>query len=329
MMSGAEFPILTATNLRVLRDQKINAYDGGGGLTLNSSGLSSIQLGLLKKSLRLQCRFVKKSISISCKSSHGRPFDDGRSTNAPDDHHDHDFLHASLLISETVLHYRMRREGYQEETRWRLPGRWNPFLGRTRPSRRDTGFVGQKFLTRFQSPTIFLKVSCDGDFLLPIIVGEFAVEKLVNALRGDDGSADGVILRGDGYDHEGCPDQFQLVRNLVHGLGYEAGENEIVSIDARPSDAINLANTCKAPIFVSKQIVFTDAIRISYGRGRVHDRKPTYDVLLDSAADGPDPLSEEIELVRNLNLAVDEERFNDAAMWRDKLMQLRQSRHDH
>ncbi|XP_048230881.1 bifunctional nuclease 2 isoform X2 [Ricinus communis] len=313
MMLGAQFQVHVVNNLRVLRDEK-NAYNGGS--MSNSSGFLSIQLGF-ERSLRLQCNRVKKSIFISCKSSSGSPFDDGRSTNIPDDH-DHDFLQASLLISETALHYRMRRQGFQEETTWRLPGRWSPFSAMIRESRRDTSFVGYEFLRRFQSPTIFLKVSCDGDFLLPIIVGEFAIEKLIDALRGGDGNDDGD-----------CPDQFQLVRNLVDRLGYEPGENEVVSIDARPSDAINMAHRCKAPIHVSKQIVFTDAIRISYGMGRVHDRKPTYDVTLDSAADGPDSLAEELELVRNMNSAVKEERFNDAAMWRDKLMQLRQSMHDH
>jgi len=37
----------------------------------------------------------------------------------------------------------------------------------------------------------------------------------------------------------------------------------------------------QAPIYVSKQIVFTDAIRIGYGMGRVRNQKAIYDVLLD------------------------------------------------
>lgn len=37
----------------------------------------------------------------------------------------------------------------------------------------------------------------------------------------------------------------------------------------------------QAPIYVSKQIVFTDAIRLGYGMGRVHNKKAIYDVLLD------------------------------------------------
>lgn len=73
--------------------------------------------------------------------------------------------------AETLLHYRMQRQGFQEDMRWRLPGRWNPFDVLSQESRPDMSFIGYEFLRRFQSPTIFLKVSCDGDFLLPIIVG--------------------------------------------------------------------------------------------------------------------------------------------------------------
>lgn len=37
----------------------------------------------------------------------------------------------------------------------------------------------------------------------------------------------------------------------------------------------------QAPIYVSKEIVFTDAIRIGYGMGGAHNKKAIYDVLLD------------------------------------------------
>lgn len=212
-----------------------------------------------------------------------------------------------------------------------------PFSIQRKEWRVDANFVGPRFLQRFQNPTIFLKISCDGEFLLPIVVGEFAVERLLDAHWGDD--------------NEDSPDQFQFLRNLVEKLGYEVnmvqitervvntyfarlffskpGEKDILSVDARPSDAINVANRCKAPIYVNKQIVITDAIRISYGMGRVRDTKSTYDVHLDSAADGPDLLSQELGLVKNINLAVKEERYKDAAMWKDKLQQLRKLIHGH
>ncbi|KAK4583811.1 hypothetical protein RGQ29_021796 [Quercus rubra] len=221
---------------------------------------------------------------VSCKSSRGRF--GGRSGNAHD-RNDHDFLEASLLLSETVLHYRMRRQGYREERKWPSPGQPTPFSVQLKKPRVNVDLIGESFLRRFQNPTIFLKISCDGDFLLPIIVGEFAVEKLIDP-QWEDKTGD-------------SPDQFNFIRDLVEKLGYQA------------------------PIFVSRQIVLEDAIKIGYGMGRTRDSKATYDVSLDSAADGPDILSEELYLVKNMNLAIREERYKDAAMWRDKLVKLRES----
>ncbi|WCJ32734.1 Bifunctional nuclease 1 [Euphorbia peplus] len=317
MMVSAQLHVRTLSGLRISRDDLFN-----NGFKFNPNS---------KSYLHFKKHGGRNPILISCKSSGGTPFDG--------DDQDHDFLQASLLLSETAFHHSMRTKGSEDETRWRLPGRWDPFRAVTRQSRSHSSFVGPEILRSFQSPTIFLRVSCDAEFLLPIIVGEFVVEKLLDTVR---------LKKNDEGD---CPDQFQLVRNLVEKLGYQVkmvritervintyfsrvflskpGENEILSIDARPSDAINLANRCQAPIHVSKQIVFTDAIKISHGIGKMHHKKRTYDVSLDSAADGPDLLSEELDVVKNMNLAVQDERYNDAALWRNKLMELRQTRHGH
>ncbi|KAJ8764327.1 hypothetical protein K2173_006067 [Erythroxylum novogranatense] len=306
----------------------------GLGITSGSRNVSSFR----SLSVRLGLWFRRgppNFIVISCKSSHGSSSGD-RPTNAYDDH-DQDYFQASLLISETVAHYRMRKQGFGEDLRWQTSGRMFPHTVQAKESRPELGIIRYDFLRRFQSPTMFLKVSCDGDFLLPILVGEFSLEKLIDAERGDD--------NGD------CPDQYLLVKNIVETLGYEIkmmritkkvintyfarlyfsqpGDSDILSVDARPSDAINVANRCKAPIYINKQIVISDAIRIGYGMGRARGSKPAYDVLLDSAADGPDLLAQEIDLVRNMNLAVQEERYSDAAMWRNKIMELRKSSHDH
>ncbi|KAB1201773.1 Bifunctional nuclease 2 [Morella rubra] len=219
--------------------------------------------------------------------------------------------------------------------KWQPPGQLTPFSVQGKNSRLGVDLIQEGLLRRFQSPTMFLKISCGGDFLLPIIVGEFAVEKLIDSIQeGKNGDS---------------PDQFRFVGDLVDNLGYEVsmvritkrvmntyfsrlyllkpGKNDILSVDARPSDAINVANRCKAPIYVSRQIVLTDAIRIGHGVGRMRGTKSTYDVSLDSAADGPDILSEELDLVRNMNLAAKEERFKDAALLRDRLVKLRESIH--
>lgn len=230
----------------------------------------------------------------------------------------------------------MRMRGFQEETRWHSSAHLVPFSFHPKDRIADASSLGTGFLRRFKNPTIFLKISCDAEYVLPIIVGEYAVEKLIGSFHEEE--------TGD------CPDQFLLVRNLLLKFGYEvkmvkitervtstyfariffhkAGEKDMISVDARPSDAINVARRCKAPIFVNKQIVLTDATRIGYGMDRSSRVKSTYDVLLDSASDGHDLLSEELSMLRNMNIAVNEERYNDAAMWKDKLMRLRESRHE-
>ncbi|KAK7840793.1 bifunctional nuclease 2 [Quercus suber] len=282
-------------------------------------------------SSQIQIQWKSQSMLIVSRNSSQGRFG-GRSGNAHD-RNDRDFLEASLLLSETMLHYRMRRQGYREERKWPSPRQSTPFSVQLKKPRVNVDLIGESFLRRFQNPTIFLKISCDGDFLLPIIVGEFAVEKLIDPQWED--------KNGD------SPDQFNFIRDLVEKLGYQVtmvritervvntyfarlyfskpGKNDILSVDARPSDAINVANRCKAPIFVSRRIVLEDAIKIGYGMGRTRDTKSTYDVSLDSAADGPDILSEELYLVKNMNLAIREERYKDAAMWRDKLVKLRES----
>ncbi|XWS33918.1 hypothetical protein CRYUN_Cryun22dG0124100 [Craigia yunnanensis] len=301
IMLGAQLCARAVSTFWIFSDQSNAAYPTASSSSSphSSSFQSSICLHFPTKR-----RPSPKPMLIYCHSARGNF--DPQSRN--DDNQDHQFLEASLLISETIVHYRMLRQGFEEDIKWQSSRRQSPM------SRAKITSIGQAFLSRFPTPTIFLKISCDGDFLLPVIVvGEFAVENLIAASWGDD--------NGD------SPDQFHLVKNVVKKLGYEPGENDVMSVDARPSDAINVATRCKAPIYVNKQIVLADATRIGYGMGRVRDTKSTYDVLLDSAADGPDVLTEELDLVRNMNLAVKEERYNDAAMLRDKLMKLRNSSH--
>ncbi|KAI3499917.1 hypothetical protein L1887_35731 [Cichorium endivia] len=271
-----------------------------------------------------------KSLVISCNSSRGRRSKDY-------DYQDSDdYLEASVLMTETLMHYQMRIQGYQEAIKWEPTGRLLPISGQGNGLRTNIQTFGPEFLSQFRNPTIFLKISCDcdGDYLLPIIVGEYAVEKLISSTLED----------------EGIPNHFQLVRNIVGKLGYQVkmvqitervdsiyfanicfhkpGTKDIISVDARPSDAINVAKRCRAPIYVSKQIVLTDAVKIVYGVNKLRGKKPTYDVFLDSAIDGVDVLAEELDLVAKMNLAVKDERYSDAAMWRDKLLKLRLPKND-
>ncbi|PON49957.1 Bifunctional nuclease domain containing protein [Parasponia andersonii] len=344
-MLGAQLCVRTATGIGIISDHYHHQANTSRPIRSSSSSSScSFQLGLRSGPKRCCYRRCCRPnpVFICCNSSSSSS-SGSRSSNGDDRDHE-DYLEASLLLSETMSHYRMRRRGFEETEDNKTARRQAPpaklfamSTHRREPRGADVNFIAQGFLHRFQSPTIFLKVSCDGDFLLPIVVGEFAIEKLVDANWG--------------HGNEDSPDQFQFLRNLVEKLGYQVkmvkitervvstyfarllfskpGNMEILSVDARPSDAINVANRCKAPIYVNKQIVVTDAIRISYGMGRVRDTKSTYDVSLDSAVDGPDFLAQELLLVKNIDLAVKEERYKDAAMWKDKLFQLRKSIHGH
>ncbi|XP_057449228.1 bifunctional nuclease 2 isoform X2 [Lotus japonicus] len=244
---------------------------------------------------------------------------------------------AEILITcaETISHYHMWRQRFQPELQRKSRRPSIPLSVQEKTSRSYNNLSRQGFLQRFQNPTIFLKVSCDGDYILPIVVGKIAIEKLIGAEVEQES--------------EDCPDQFQFVKDLVDRLDHEVimvritervvstyfaklyisqpGESGIISLDARPSDAINVANRCKAPIYVSKQIVFTDAIRLGYGMGGVLKKKATYDVLLDSPLDGPDVVAQELSMMRSMHTAIKMERFKDAAIWRDKLANLRKSSH--
>lgn len=76
------------------------------------------------------------------------------------------WLMLNSIGAETISHYRMRRRGYQVDVNSQLSRQLHPFAIKARGPSIDEGF-----LHRFQRPTIFLKIVCDGDFLLPIVVG--------------------------------------------------------------------------------------------------------------------------------------------------------------
>ncbi|CAO2829481.1 unnamed protein product [Amaranthus hypochondriacus] len=311
----------------------------GFGISRFGSSSSSDQSTFLKNSFlfpnsnRFSLRFIdphkiRKSACISCDNhSHGN-FDSKSHRHQSED----DYLEASLLISETVRHHHLRKQGFQGEVK-DLFGRFLPVSSQMKDRRYEVNSIGLGILRQFRHPTIFLKISCEGDFLLPIVVGELAIERLIDSLSEDND--------GD-YSND-----FQLLRNVVFGLGNEVRMVKITkrvvntyfarihvdkveergdfSVDARPSDAIIVAQRCKAPIYVNKQIVLMDAIKIAYGTGRLRDTKPIYDVVLDSPMDGPDFLVQELTLIQSMKLAVEEERYNDAAMLRNELTKLRNS----
>jgi len=189
------------------------------------------------------------------------------------------------------------------------------------------------------TPTIFLRMAHDKELLLPIVVGEVAVGLLMKAVREEHGQ-------------QSRPNHYELMQQLVKVMQFEVrdvrvtqrvvdtyyariflakpGSNEMVSVDARPSDAINLAVRCKVPILVSRSIVVNDAVRLAadpaqFGGRSVRARNAISDPAMDRALEGPDSTAEEMALVAQLMAAVEREEYATAANIRDMLANFRQS----
>ncbi|KAI4316847.1 hypothetical protein L6164_024787 [Bauhinia variegata] len=183
-------------------------------------------------------------------------------------------------------------------------------------------------------PSIVLKMEDGTDLLLPIIVLEMPSVLLMAAIRNVH------IVR---------PTLYQVVKEMIDKMGYEVkivritkrvheayfarlyltkggDEAELMSFDLRPSDAINIAVRCKVPIQVNKFLAYSDGMRVIES-GKLSTQSPGSDGLLFTELDRPSgkPCAEtkEFNLLHNMWKAVYEERYKDAALWRDRLNQLR------
>ncbi|KAH9758804.1 Bifunctional nuclease 1 [Citrus sinensis] len=186
-------------------------------------------------------------------------------------------------------------------------------------------------------PAIVLKMEDGTGLLLPIIVLEMPSVLLMAAMRNVQ------IAR---------PTLYQVVKEMIEKMGYEVrlvrvtkrvheayfaqlyltkvgNETECVSFDLRPSDAINIAVRCKVPIQVNKYLAYSDGMRVVES-GKLSTHSPGSDGLLFTELDKPSGQpcldTKEFNLVRNMLIAAVEERYRDAAQWRDKLGQLRAKR---
>ncbi|KAE9600110.1 putative bifunctional nuclease domain-containing protein [Lupinus albus] len=183
-------------------------------------------------------------------------------------------------------------------------------------------------------PAIVLKMEDGTDLLLPIIVSEMPSVLLMAALHNV------PIAR---------PTLYQVVQDMVDKMGYEVrlvrvttrvheayfaqlyltkvgNEAKCVSFDLRPSDAINIAVRCKVPIQVNKCLAYSDGMRV-IETVKLSMQLPSLDGRLftemDRPSDQPSTETVEFNLLHNMLKAVVEERYQDAALWRDKLNQLR------
>ncbi|KAI9118133.1 hypothetical protein K1719_010465 [Acacia pycnantha] len=186
-------------------------------------------------------------------------------------------------------------------------------------------------------PAIVLKMEDGTDLLLPIIVLEMPSVLLMAAVRNV------PIAR---------PTLYQVVKEMVDKMGYEVrlvrvtkrvheayfaqlyltkvgNKDECMSFDLRPSDAINIAVRCKVPIQVNKYLAYSDGMRVIES-GKLSTQSPGSDGLLFTELDRPSGKpcteTEEFGLLHNMMKAAFEERYKDAALWRDKLNQFRAGR---
>ncbi|CAK9866877.1 unnamed protein product [Sphagnum jensenii] len=210
-----------------------------------------------------------------------------------------------------------------------------------------------RLLYKTSTPTIFLKVKDGSDLMLPIVVGEGAVSMLMKALHDEE--------------HFGRPSCYHIMKEMLEALNYKAKmvritervvdtyyarilfgkkgaeqqqeeddeEEALLSVDARPSDAINFAVRCKVPIFINKSIIRADAVRPvlveeeSGGRAVISKRFKLKGAATASfcskevASKGDSFAADEAAIVMSMLIAATEERYADAAHWRDELVKLR------
>ncbi|KAL6572775.1 Bifunctional nuclease 2 [Orobanche minor] len=186
-------------------------------------------------------------------------------------------------------------------------------------------------------PAMVLKMEDGTGLLLPIIVLEMPSVLLMAALRNVQ------IAR---------PTMYQVVKDMIEKMGYNVklvrvtkrvneayiselhlakldNEAERVRLDLRPSDAINIAVRCKVPIQVNKFLAHSDGMKIIETPKMIEQISSSDDFMsieLDRPSGQPCIHTREFNLVRNMLIAAVEERYRDAALWRDKLTQLRSKR---
>ncbi|KAL2651509.1 hypothetical protein R1flu_019637 [Riccia fluitans] len=184
-------------------------------------------------------------------------------------------------------------------------------------------------------PAIVLKMEDGSDLMLPIIVLELPSTMLMEAVRNVQ------VAR---------PTVYQVMKDMLELMGFEAklvritrrvqeayyariyvskiGDEtgKMVSLDLRPSDAINLAIRCKVPIQVNRELAYGDGVRTVNDPARLPSRVLRANIVL-TELDRPESDScaaaEEFVLVRSMMMAAIEERYSDAARLRDELSQLR------
>ncbi|GJN03290.1 hypothetical protein PR202_ga20720 [Eleusine coracana subsp. coracana] len=186
-------------------------------------------------------------------------------------------------------------------------------------------------------PAIVLRIEDGSETLLPIIVLEMPSVLLMAAIRNVHIVISCTMFISYSYPFPSMQ-PVKLVRvNKRIQEAYCAelyltkidNPTESITFDLRPSDAINIAVRCKVPIQVHRSLAYSDGIR-PVEPARMAVAAGLSEGLLFTELDRPDGQpcveAQEFGLVRNMLIAAVEERYKDAASWKDKLMQLRSKR---
>ncbi|KAJ8429819.1 hypothetical protein Cgig2_004403 [Carnegiea gigantea] len=192
---------------------------------------------------------------------------------------------------------------------------------------------------------IVLKMEDGTDLLLPIVVWEMPSVLLMAAICNVHNARPTVyqvtkeMIEKMGYAvklvritkrvHEAYFAEIYLTKACLMAVVLIGEENDCISLDLRPSDAINIAVRCKASIQVNRNLAHSDGMRVVES-AKVSAFGPASDGLLFTELDRPTGKpgieATEFNLLRNMLDAAGEERYQDAAQWRNKLMQLRAKR---
>ncbi|GJN16506.1 hypothetical protein PR202_gb03505 [Eleusine coracana subsp. coracana] len=167
-------------------------------------------------------------------------------------------------------------------------------------------------------PAIVLRIEDGSETLLPIIVLEMPSVLLMAAIRN---LHIVKLVRVNKRIQEAYCAELYLTKI--------DNPTESITFDLRPSDAINIAVRCKVPIQVHRSLAYSDGIR-PVEPARMAVAAGLSEGLLFTELDRTDGQpcveAQEFGLVRNMLIAAVEERYKDAASWKDKLMQLRSKR---
>lgn len=106
-------------------------------------------------------------------------------------------------------------------------------------------------------------------------------------------------------------------------------DGEELSMDARPSDAIALALRCSAPIHVEDAVmdeagrIYSEIIDTAGETGEVKEGSSVHRHTVAPAAEPLDPVASRLDRLKgDLDTAVSDERYEDAARLRDEIQKL-------